>query len=401
MSGGNSISRPATTEPGNKSATQWKRIVLALGAAMLLVVGLNVWKLTSSTSDEPQVAADQDATAADQADTSAPKISLDDLVARASEVDGSWIAAVQDDFAFTLEGVVNTEAARQGIEASLAETYGEFATSDIAVDANAGTDLWPSRLPALIQEGAAQFIDGGFAVNDQETYIVGTVPKGENIDRLRETAIEVSLPKVEEDVEIVDLLPPRVVAISRNGKLVIDGNVPDQKLINSIGSASAELYGGQNVDNNLSVNTNTFARFAFIRWGENLETFLPFKDFTLAVENEQLSSEVSGGVVFETNSSVLSEEGKRLLAGVPDLVRRANGSVDILGHTDNRGSPIQNLDLSRERAQAVKDFFVEEGLDPEIIGVIPKGDRVPIASNDTPEGQERNRRVQIVILPRG
>ncbi len=347
------------------------------------------------------MAADQDATAADQADTSAPKISLDDLVARASEVDGSWIAAVQDDFAFTLEGVVNTEAARQGIEASLAETYGEFATSDIAVDANAGTDLWPSRLPALIQEGAAQFIDGGFAVNDQETYIVGTVPKGENIDRLRETAIEVSLPKVEEDVEIVDLLPPRVVAISRNGKLVIDGNVPDQKLINSIGSASAELYGGQNVDNNLSVNTNTFARFAFIRWGENLETFLPFKDFTLAVENEQLSSEVSGGVVFETNSSVLSEEGKRLLAGVPDLVRRANGSVDILGHTDNRGSPIQNLDLSRERAQAVKDFFVEEGLDPEIIGVIPKGDRVPIASNDTPEGQERNRRVQIVILPRG
>ena len=73
------------------------------------------------------------------------------------------------------------------------------------------------------------------------------------------------------------------------------------------------------------------------------------------------------------------------------------GDIDVIGHTDNKGSETYNQKLSVRRAQAVKDYMVSEGIDAGIVDVIGKGESEPVASNDTDEGRAKNRRVEIRV----
>ncbi len=73
--------------------------------------------------------------------------------------------------------------------------------------------------------------------------------------------------------------------------------------------------------------------------------------------------------------------------------------IEIQGHTDSSGSDEYNLILSQKRAEAVKKVLVEEfGIDPDRIVAKGYGETMPIASNDTPEGRAKNRRVIIVPI---
>lgn len=67
----------------------------------------------------------------------------------------------------------------------------------------------------------------------------------------------------------------------------------------------------------------------------------------------------------------------------------------IRGHTDNTGNPSNNLELSVNRANSVKDYLVQQGVDAGRIAAFGYGETRPIASNDTQEGRERNRRVEL------
>ncbi|UCD56011.1 MAG: OmpA family protein [Candidatus Hydrogenedentota bacterium] len=73
--------------------------------------------------------------------------------------------------------------------------------------------------------------------------------------------------------------------------------------------------------------------------------------------------------------------------------------VTVEGHTDNMGREIYNQWLSEKRSHTVADFLVEKGLDPDRIQVIGYGETRPIASNRSPEGRRRNRRVELHIIP--
>ena len=66
--------------------------------------------------------------------------------------------------------------------------------------------------------------------------------------------------------------------------------------------------------------------------------------------------------------------------------------VEIEGHTDNVGSEIHNLKLSENRAKAVYDFLVVNGIDANRMSYIGFGENQPLASNKTDEGRSRNRR---------
>jgi len=58
-----------------------------------------------------------------------------------------------------------------------------------------------------------------------------------------------------------------------------------------------------------------------------------------------------------------------------------------------------NLKLSQDRANAVKDYLVSQGVKPEKLRSVGRGEANPIASNDTPEGRANNRRVEIIVQP--
>lgn len=71
--------------------------------------------------------------------------------------------------------------------------------------------------------------------------------------------------------------------------------------------------------------------------------------------------------------------------------------IEISGHTDNFGDDDYNLDLSARRAKAVMNYFIEMGINPRQISSEGKGEKVPVATNETEDGRQLNRRTEIRI----
>ena len=77
---------------------------------------------------------------------------------------------------------------------------------------------------------------------------------------------------------------------------------------------------------------------------------------------------------------------------------RAGHVIEIAGYTDNTGDPALNVALSQKRAEAVRDALIKDGADPAMLIAKGYGSVDPIASNDTPEGRLRNRRIEYRVV---
>ena len=107
-------------------------------------------------------------------------------------------------------------------------------------------------------------------------------------------------------------------------------------------------------------------------------------------------------ILFATDStSVRSDLQRDLRVVANNLQSYPNSTVQVLGHTDNTGDAAYNQDLSERRAQSVVSVLIGAGVAPGRLVAVGRGEDAPVASNLTPEGRARNRRVEIVILPRG
>lgn len=92
-------------------------------------------------------------------------------------------------------------------------------------------------------------------------------------------------------------------------------------------------------------------------------------------------------------------------SSIPELDRviqfmkdNPNLKIEISGHTDNIGSFDKNLELSQQRAQAVADYIIDKGVEQARITPIGKGYSEPVADNNTPDGRQKNRRVEFKII---
>jgi len=79
------------------------------------------------------------------------------------------------------------------------------------------------------------------------------------------------------------------------------------------------------------------------------------------------------------------------------LSQQSDASAIVTGHTDDKGSPSGNRRLSRKRAEFVRDFMIDKGIDSDQISHKGAGPDEPLATNDTEEGRAKNRRVEISI----
>jgi outer membrane protein OmpA-like peptidoglycan-associated protein len=103
-------------------------------------------------------------------------------------------------------------------------------------------------------------------------------------------------------------------------------------------------------------------------------------------------------VLFKTGSYELASGARERLAKVSGiLLAYPTLHVQIEGHTDSVGSDEYNQDLSEKRAGAVRDYFVQQGIAANSIEARGFGKTQPIATNDTPEGRQQNRRVELVL----
>ena len=102
---------------------------------------------------------------------------------------------------------------------------------------------------------------------------------------------------------------------------------------------------------------------------------------------------------FATNKTrILSISEQSLQDLFMYLERNPEVRIRIIGHTDNIGKDAANQKLSEGRAKAVRDDLIERGVAPERIQAEGRGESQPIDTNDTEEGRQNNRRVEIEIL---
>ena len=105
------------------------------------------------------------------------------------------------------------------------------------------------------------------------------------------------------------------------------------------------------------------------------------------------------GVTFEFNKTRLRPDSQTILNWVVGIMKKyPDMQVELAGYTDSVGSAGYNLKLSQKRADAVKGYLLEQGIDGSRIQTKGYGKDNPVASNDTDEGRERNRRVELHIL---
>jgi outer membrane protein OmpA-like peptidoglycan-associated protein len=105
-----------------------------------------------------------------------------------------------------------------------------------------------------------------------------------------------------------------------------------------------------------------------------------------------------GDVLFQTGKYELKPEARERLAKVSGiLLAYSTLKVAIEGHTDSVGSDEYNQRLSEQRAEAVRDYFIQQAVSGDSITARGFGKTQPVASNDTADGRQRNRRVELVL----
>lgn len=105
-----------------------------------------------------------------------------------------------------------------------------------------------------------------------------------------------------------------------------------------------------------------------------------------------------GDVLFEVDKAALKPGAERSLNQLVDALREAPDTrIRIEGHTDSTGSHGYNMELSRERAESVRDYLVTHGVDPSKVSTRGLGPDYPVASNDTAAGRQQNRRVEVIL----
>ena len=116
-----------------------------------------------------------------------------------------------------------------------------------------------------------------------------------------------------------------------------------------------------------------------------------------SIEANSLLITLDSGILFDVDKYDLRPEAEKVLKNLAIVLKEADIKVfEVDGHTDSDAGDKHNQVLSENRANAVKDFLTSQGITAEIT-IKGYGKTRPIASNDTPEGKQKNRRVEIVI----
>lgn len=243
---------------------------------------------------------------------------------------------------------------------------------------------------------------------------------------------------------------PSFKAESKDGKVVLTGVVPDQATKDQLIAKAREVYGSDKIVDNITVD----AKIAKPSWLASVLGLLPFtakdvnngglsveknsisllgqvaseeiktrvyKDASVAFPNTtinnlltvggatvsaeqaatqaQINEQIAGKIVeFATGSDQLTDKGKAVLDElVPIFQGRGDTNFEVGGHTDNQGNDAANMSLSQRRAATVKAYLVSKGLTDTRFTTKGYGETQPVASNDTDDGRQRNRRIGFTV----
>lgn len=102
-------------------------------------------------------------------------------------------------------------------------------------------------------------------------------------------------------------------------------------------------------------------------------------------------------VQFTPSSTSISKHSDFLLKMLAVVARNCDTKILIIGHTDGQGERESNQRLSEGRASSVRQYLIRSGVNPDQLGAMGYGDNRPIYDNSTPEGRQKNRRIEFVV----
>jgi outer membrane protein OmpA-like peptidoglycan-associated protein len=103
-------------------------------------------------------------------------------------------------------------------------------------------------------------------------------------------------------------------------------------------------------------------------------------------------------VLFDTGKYTLRQEAREKLARISGILLSYPGlQIEAEGHTDTTGGEDFNRKLSQQRADSVREYLISQGIPGSSISSVGKGFSTPVASNDTAEGRQKNRRVELIV----
>lgn len=104
-------------------------------------------------------------------------------------------------------------------------------------------------------------------------------------------------------------------------------------------------------------------------------------------------------IEFESGSAVLAFSGAQILDEMVIALNKVGAKkIRIIGHTDSSGNAHQNLQLSQQRAEAVKTYLIKKNIPAHLLSTDGLGASKPVAENTTAEGRKKNRRIEFEVL---
>jgi len=141
-----------------------------------------------------------------------------------------------------------------------------------------------------------------------------------------------------------------------------------------------------------------------LEWGPNAESLRPLDFAALAPaqfrrEGNRLRAEMSGGVMFATNSAELQPQALALLAEIKRTMIDPNpgARISVDGHTDDVGSDTDNQGLSERRARSVVAWLTAQGVSASLIQATGHGEAQPKVPNTSDRNRALNRRIEITV----
>jgi outer membrane protein OmpA-like peptidoglycan-associated protein len=301
-----------------------------------------------------------------------------------------------------LTGAIPDEAAaaRTAVVADL--IYFPFLDNQLATDSELDANSWVGRTADAISVlpivSTAQL-----DVIGEEATLVASAPNAQTAAVLEGAVSRALGPEVtlSADIEVTGKdLPTYNATAPGDGTVTITGIMPDQAAVERIYQAAVNVYGADNVVNEMVIGDNTDATFSLFRIPLTFQQFAPIEEWVVNIENNVTSGRVRGGASFQFGSSELTPELVNLLdiaAGI--MLRNPSLFMTIEGHTDSVGPDAFNQGLSEARARSGVDYLIAQGVPSDRLAGIGYGESNPIADNNTAAGREKNRRIEFVLGP--
>lgn len=162
-----------------------------------------------------------------------------------------------------------------------------------------------------------------------------------------------------------------------------DGNTALGAIIGGVVGGAAGAYIGDRMD----------------KQAQRIEEEIPGAEVERVGEGINVTFDETSGVYFATDKYAIEGQSREALLSLANIFKEyPNTNILVEGHTDSTGSDAYNLTLSKNRAQAVTNFLVNQGISSGRIDTKWYGEAQPKYDNSTVEGRSKNRRVELAIV---